>query len=169
MNQQRAAIENVAGARGVDVKLEIAADIRRGSVRLGPYAVRAGRRRCFLLIPGDSLRRWRRPFTYRGHPAARNDRLYLTASRIVQIYRQELTAWFQTFREADNLRARLREFHFYHGQSLLKTLAKKDGLSLRQAAAKYRVLQDRDEGRAGLSGGDQHSFYPLQIRQLFSA
>lgn len=169
MNRQMAVIQAPLEGQEDDTSLRWVANIHEQAMEFGPYVLRGSHRGCLVLVRAAAARQIRRPFTQHGRPAPRDDRLHLPSSRILSLYQQELMDVAQAFQQAVDVRKKLREFHYYHWNSLLKTLAKKDRLSLKKVSEKYWAGRGQGDEGLGIPGMGATCFYPAGVRHLFSA
>lgn len=93
-----------------------------------------------LMIPSSSLAKVIQPFQQRGKPIHLSNRLHLTPMKIVDLYQKEEKEIRKSFELADNRRTVLQKFHYYHYQSLMLTLAKKETVSVKRIKQKYRNI-----------------------------
>ncbi|WP_044641413.1 hypothetical protein [Risungbinella massiliensis] len=115
----------------------------RGSFFEFDWCWETNRNRLFLLIPPSSLAKMIQPFQQRGRPIHLPNRLHFTPTEIWNLFQREERQIRQKFELADNSRTVLHKFHYYHYQSLLLTLAKKEKVSVKKIKQKYRYILSR--------------------------
>ncbi|TCW39349.1 hypothetical protein EDC32_102598 [Laceyella sacchari] len=109
-------------------------------VRFGPYELAPDCRepgRLTPLVPHVSIQELTRPFRREGKPVRHPGRLHLSVPELVSLYAGEMKELYQTYRYAADVRAKLGKFRYYHYGSLLKTIASKEKISVKQVLRKY--------------------------------
>lgn len=93
-----------------------------------------------LLVPSQALVENIRTFHQGGKPKAVTSRLHLPVRKIIRLYRDEYWQFYKRYRFASNKKKAIHTFRYYHFQSLLKTLAQKEKVSVKVIRRRYRDL-----------------------------
>jgi|GEM_PF-3708607 len=96
-----------------------------------------------IFVPITKVNAALRPFQKRGKPAAFSSRIYLPIHRMIELYRREREEFEGFCSMAWNRRKRIKHFRYVHFYSLLKTIARKRNLSVKQVRRRYREQLQR--------------------------
>jgi hypothetical protein len=113
-------------------------DWSKKSLHLWGYAIRKRNGRVQLMIPQQTMDKQLAQFCKNGKPISVANRLYLPVPKLIQMYDQEYRQFYNYFIYAENLKGQLKKFRYYHYHSLLKTIARKEQISVRKVIQKYR-------------------------------
>jgi len=99
-----------------------------------------------LLIPAAVIRERIRPFILSGKPIHNNSRINLSVFEIISLYNREIVELYNYYCLATDVNVKIRKFKFYHYLSLIKTLARKEQISVKQVINKYGI-ESKGENR----------------------
>ncbi|BAH08511.1 reverse transcriptase/maturase family protein [Clostridium kluyveri] len=93
-----------------------------------------------LLIPAEVIRKRIKPFILNGKPIHNNSRINLSVFKIISLYNREIIDLYNYYCLASDVNAKVRKFKFYHYLSLVKTLARKEQISVKQVINRYGIV-----------------------------
>lgn len=99
-----------------------------------------------LLVPADVINKKIKEFSYRGKPIHRNERINNPIIRIISEYNDEVKGLYNFYCMANNVSKRINKFKYYHYLSLIKTICRKEKLSIRKTLDKYGISVPRKDG-----------------------
>ncbi|WP_170270174.1 group II intron reverse transcriptase/maturase [Heliorestis acidaminivorans] len=100
---------------------------------------------CNLIVPTSVINEKIKAFTAHGKAIHCHNRMNLPIAEIVKIYDQEIKAFYQYYALADDVKRKIKKFKYYHYQSLLKTIARKEKGTISKVKKKY-LLSYKDNG-----------------------
>lgn len=92
-----------------------------------------------LLVPSTVIRQKIKPFILNGKSIHNNCRINLPIFEIIYIYNKEIMDLYNYYCLANDVNVKIRKFKFYHYVSLLKTLARKEQMSVKHIIDKYGI------------------------------
>ena len=99
-----------------------------------------------LLVPRDIIQKRIAEFSENGKSCANKARLRLPVLDIINQYNAEIRGLYYYYRLAANVSKRLYAFKFVHYTSLLKTIARKEQVSVNNVIGKYGIDVPRKSG-----------------------
>ena len=102
-------------------------------------------------VPTQVINDRLKPFRSGTKAVHRGYLMNLDAAEIIRVYSKEIRSLYNRYCYADNIAYQLRKFHYYHRQSLVKTLAAKLKLSAAQVVKRYSLdgtIGVWDDGKA---------------------
>jgi len=99
-----------------------------------------------LSVPRKIIDNKIKEFTRDGKPIHRKDRLNLKTIQILLKYNAEIRGLYNYYRLASNVGKRLHKFKYYHYFSLLKTIGRKEKISITDIIGKYGISVPRKSG-----------------------
>lgn len=99
-----------------------------------------------LLVPRDVIQEKISDFSENGKSCAHKARLQLPVLDIINQYNAEIRGLYYYYRLAANVSKRLYAFKFVHYTSLLKTIARKEQISVNEVIGKYGIDVPRKSG-----------------------
>jgi group II intron reverse transcriptase/maturase len=99
-----------------------------------------------LLVPGDVIRAKLRPFMKNNKPVHVPERIDDPVLNTLTAYNAEMRGLYNYYRLATDVSRKLDTFKHYHYNSLLKTVARKEQITVNQVLAKYGVSVKRRQG-----------------------
>jgi hypothetical protein len=99
-----------------------------------------------LLVPSKIINRKIEPFCRNGKPAHRTDRMNSKTDITIKQYNNEIMGLYNYYCMAGNVSKQLYRFQYFHYWSLVKTIALKYKLSLRQILNKFGIDVRRKQG-----------------------
>jgi hypothetical protein len=99
-----------------------------------------------LLVPGDVIRAKLKPFMRNNKPIHIPERINDPVLNTLTAYNAEIRGLYNYYRLATDVSKKLDTFKHYHYVSLLKTVARKEKITVNQVLAKYGVSVKRRQG-----------------------
>jgi group II intron reverse transcriptase/maturase len=99
-----------------------------------------------LLVPGDVIRAKLKPFMRNNKPIHFPGRINDPVLDTLTAYNAEIRGLYNYYRLATDVSGKLDTFKHYHYNSLLKTVARKEKITVNQVLAKYGVSVKRRQG-----------------------
>jgi hypothetical protein len=99
-----------------------------------------------LLVPGDVIRAKLKPFMRNNKPIYVPARINDPVLNTLTAYNAEIRGLYNYYRLATDVSRKLDTFKHYHYNSLLKTVARKEKITVTQVLAKYGVSVKRRQG-----------------------
>jgi group II intron reverse transcriptase/maturase len=99
-----------------------------------------------LLVPGDVIRAKLKPFMRNNKPIHLPGRINDPVLNTLTAYNAEIRGLYNYYRLATDVSRKLETFKHYHYNSLLKTVARKEKITVTQVLAKYGVSVKRRQG-----------------------
>lgn len=92
-----------------------------------------------LLVPSKVINRKLETFRKGNNPIQRNDRVSLALRSIIDKYNEEIRGLYNYYSLATDVSTKLGKYKFYHYYSLVKTIAKKERLSVHSTIMKHGI------------------------------
>lgn len=92
-----------------------------------------------LLVPGEVIQEKLKPFVRNGKAVHHNARVNLSLLDLVTQYNAEIRGLYNYYCLATDVNKKIGMFRYYHYNSLLKTVARKEKCSIAQVLSKYGV------------------------------
>ena len=103
-----------------------------------------------LRVPAEIIRQKTKQFSRNGKPIHKSGRMNAPIERIIKQYNSEIRGLYNFYCMAANVSKQLYKYQYYHYYSLVKTIACKFKLSLKQTFRKYGVSVSRKQGTGTL-------------------
>ncbi|KOA21352.1 group II intron-encoded protein LtrA [Clostridium homopropionicum DSM 5847] len=110
------------------------------------FKTRAVNGKIQLLVPQEVVNNKIKPFRKNNKPHQRNDRVYLDVKEIISKYNDEIRGLYNYYCLATDVSTKLYKFKYYHYYSMVRTIAKKERISIKKVVAKYGIEVPRKEG-----------------------
>ena len=105
-----------------------------------------------LLIPADVIRKRIKPLMLNGKSIHNSSRINLPIFKIISLYNREIIELYNYYSLASDVNIKIRKFKFYHYLSLVKTLARKEQISVKQVLNRYGIVsKEKDKKIVGVS------------------
>lgn len=99
-----------------------------------------------LLVPSKVIREKLQPFTQRGKAVHHNARSNIPLLDLLTQYNAEVRGLYEYYCLATDVSTKLGKFKFYHYDSLLKTVARKEKCTIAKVLSNYGVNVKRKQG-----------------------
>lgn len=132
---------------GLDLDLEqsIIRNINYNKLRFLGYDIVKSRKNrilyedIILLMPGEVLNQKLKPFKRGGKGICYNSRVNLPVLELLRKYNSEIEGLYNYYCLASDVSFKLNKFKYFHYQSLVKTIARKERCSVKSVMEKYGV------------------------------
>lgn len=104
------------------------------------------------MIPADVIRKKVKSLMLNGKSIHNSSRINLPIFKIISLYNREIIELYNYYCLASDVNIKIRKFKFYHYLSLIKTLARKEQISVKQVLSRYGILsKEKDKRIIGIS------------------
>lgn len=92
-----------------------------------------------LMVPKKIINERLKPFMKMGKSIQFSYRVNMPVDKIINLYNQEIEKLYKYYSIADDVKSKLHDFKYYHYQSLLKTIACKEKITIKKVIARYGI------------------------------
>ncbi len=99
-----------------------------------------------LLVPSDVIQEKLKPFIKNGKPTHFGARIHMPVLDIISQYNAEIRGLYNYYCLATDVSTKISKFQYYHYFSLVKTIARKEKISVKKVISKYGIDVPRKIG-----------------------
>lgn len=148
LNLEKTLITNLSDQRVRFLGYEIAKTRENGYIKkntLG-HKKRSANETIQLLVPADAINKRLEPFTKNGKSVHHNARINDPVLDIIATYNSEIRGLYNYYSLATDVSTKVGTYKFYHYYSLVKTIARKEKITVKKVIDKYGIEVKRKDG-----------------------